>query len=188
MRDVDDLKLKVKAKLKPSRYRHTIGVLKFAVKLAETHHVDESKAKVAALLHDYCKYESDENILNFLKEHTIEIHPVILNKPNLGHGLMASILVKEAFGIEDTEITNAICHHTFGRLQMSKLEKIIYLADSLEENRQYEGVESFRETALQDLDKALFLVSSNTLIYELSRGHMVHENTVLMRNAYLEDV
>lgn len=182
MRDVDDLKEKVKAKLKPARYRHTLGVLKFAVKLAEIYHIDKTKAEVAALLHDYCKYETDECILDVLTTHSNNVHPVIKNQPNLGHGQMAAIVAKETFGIVDQDILNAILNHTFGDTGMSDLEKIIYLADNLEDNRQYDGIEVFREMALIDLNKTIVMVSENTIKYELQRGHMIHENTVIMRN------
>lgn len=186
MHTVDFMKEKVKNHLKPSRYKHTLGVMAFAIKLSKVHHISVEKAQIAALLHDYCKYETDENILNALRKEHLPIDHVIKNSPNLGHGQMAAIVARTVFDIDDEDILNAISHHTFGCVDMSDLEKIIYLSDSLEENRVYEGVEAFRSLAIKNLDQAIIAVSGHTMMYEISKGHMIHENTVLMRNALLE--
>lgn len=188
MYDLEYIQNKVKKHLKPSRYKHTLGVMHFAVHLAEIHGASVEKAQVAALLHDYAKYESDDNILTVFEEHGIPLHPVIRQKPNLGHAQVSAILATEVFHIHDEAIIKAISHHTFGCRDMSKLEKIIYLADSLEENRQYDGVETFRALARSDLNQAIIAVSGNTMQYELKKGHMIHENTVIMRNTLMEEV
>ena len=40
---------------------------------------------------------------------------------------------------------------------MTLLEKIIYMADYIEPNRDFEGVEKLRKLAYEDLDKAMAL-------------------------------
>ena len=185
MLDLNELKNSVKAHLKPSRYHHTMGVLKFAVKLAEVHNVDIYSAEVAALLHDYGKHVSDQDILSSMDDE--EKNSVILNCPNLGHGTYSAVLAEKKFKVTDHNILNAIRNHTFGRKGMSKLEKIIYLADSLEEGRSYEGIEKIRALALVSLDEALLLSCSSTLLFELKRGNMIHEKTIELRNALLEE-
>lgn len=187
MTDYEVINEKVENKLKPSRFKHTLGVMHFALELAELYQVNQQYAKIAALLHDYCKYETDTFLLEILESHGIPLHPVVRNKPNLAHGQVAAIVVQEEFGLHDEEVLKAISHHTFGAVGMTKLEKIIYLADSLEAGRVYMGVEEFRNLARTDLNQAIIAVSANTMIYELKHGHMIHENTVKMRNALMEE-
>ncbi len=184
---LEALQEQVRNHLKPSRYKHTLGVMHFALKLAKVHRVCEKKVSYAALLHDYCKYESDAVILEYLKTQNALIHPVIKNTPNLGHGFIAAHVARKEFNIQDDRVLKAIEHHTFGCPNMSDLEKIIYLADSLEENRTYDGIEQLRILAMRNLNTAIIAVSGQTMMYELSKGHMIHEHTVLMRNALLEE-
>ncbi len=69
---------------------------------------------------------------------------------------------------------------------MSTLEKIIYLADALEEGRSFEGVEQIRSTLYTDLDETVLSACENTLLFEIKRGNMIHVQTILMRNEILE--
>jgi len=183
---MNDLRTKVRNHLKPSRYNHTLGVCKLAIHLAKLYDVNEKDAEIASLLHDYCKYESDEAILETYRRMGKPICDVIKNHPNLGHGYMSAIIAKEQFNVSD-DIFHAIMNHTFGRAHMSMLEKIIYLSDALEEGRSYEGIEIIRELALKDINKALLMACQNTLIFELKRGNMIHVQTILMHNALVEE-
>ncbi len=183
---MNDLKTTVRNHLKPSRYNHTLGVCKLAVHLAKLYEVNEKDAEIASLLHDYCKYESDEAILETYRRTNKPICDVIKNHPNLGHGYMSAIIAKEQFGVSD-DIFHAIMNHTFGRPHMSMLEKIIYLSDALEEGRSYEGIEILRELVQKDINKALIMACQNTLIFELKRGNMIHVQTILMLNALVAE-
>ncbi|MCH4886669.1 HD domain-containing protein [Acidaminobacter sp. JC074] len=182
---IDKIREDVKNHLKPSRYRHTLGVCKLAVSLAKWYKIDLVQAETAALLHDYAKYASDLDILDTYKKHGRPISNVIRNHPNLGHGFVSAVISKDKYQVSD-QVYEAILNHTFGRPGMSMLEKIIYLADSLEEGRSYEGIDEVRSLLYKDLNKALLKTCENTLLYELKRGNMIHEQTILMRNDLLE--
>lgn len=174
-------------RLKPSRYQHTLGVRKMAIELAQIHDVNIEDAEMASLLHDYCKYESDQAILDTYTRTGKDICDVIKNHPNLGHGYMSAVVAREVFHVND-EVFHAIANHTFGKAHMSMLEKIIYLSDALEEGRQYPGIEVLRDLVKKDINKALLMACQNTLIFELKRGNMIHVQTILMHNALLEDI
>ena len=60
-------------------------------------------------------------------------------------------------------MVQAIRHHTTGKADMNLLEKIIYVADYMEPNRNFPGVEKLRELAFSDLDEALKLGLTMTL-------------------------
>ena len=60
-------------------------------------------------------------------------------------------------------VVNAIRHHTTGKANMSLLEKIIYVADYMEPNRDFPGVEALRQMAYTDISKALLMGLEMTL-------------------------
>jgi ribosome silencing factor RsfS/YbeB/iojap len=113
----------VKTHVDEYRYKHTQGVVKAIEKYALKYGADVKKAKIAAVFHDACKGQ------------------------NLGleHGKAAARIIRDEFGVEDEDIINAIANHTVGRVGMSLLEKVIKLADLLEENRTYEDCAKIRE-------------------------------------------
>jgi nicotinate-nucleotide adenylyltransferase len=65
---------------------------------------------------------------------------------------------------------SAIEHHTTGKADMTLLEKIIYVADYMEPNRDFPGVEQLRELAFSDIDAALKLGLEMTLQHLANQG------------------
>lgn len=104
------------------RYKHTLGVVKAAEKYAEKYGADVQKARIAAIFHDACKSDG-----------------------GLDHGELAAKLLKKKFKVEDEEILAAIANHTIGRPNMCLLEKVIKLADLLEEGRDYPDAPLLRQ-------------------------------------------
>ncbi len=98
---------------------------------------------------------SDNELLNIIKKHNINLDWISLKNLQITHGLVATIIMKEKMGIEDIDILNAVEYHTTGRNNMSVLEKIIYLADIIEPLRKFNGVEKLRKLAFIDIDKAM---------------------------------
>ncbi|HBT73842.1 MAG TPA: phosphohydrolase [Lysinibacillus sp.] len=95
----------------------------------------------------------------------------------LRHGPVGAYIAQSEFGITDDELLNAIRFHTTGRVGMSRLEKIIFVADMIEPNRRFDGVERLRKKAQKNLDKAMsacvrhtlaFLIDTKQPIYPLS--------------------
>ena len=56
--DINEMQSLLQTKLKPQRYAHCIGVMNTAVELAKRFNVDEKKAALAGLLHDWQKRRS----------------------------------------------------------------------------------------------------------------------------------
>ena len=82
--------------------------------------------------------------------------------PKTLHALTGSLVADRIFG-ENREVVAAIHSHTTGKADMNTLEKILYVADYMEPNRDFPGVEKLRELAFTDLDKALKLGLEMTL-------------------------
>jgi HD superfamily phosphohydrolase YqeK len=69
---------------------------------------------------------------------------------------------------------------------MDKLSSIIFIADYIEENRDYPGVEDIRAAAEESLEKAIIAGIDNTIRHVLDKGRLLHPQTVDTRNWALE--
>ena len=84
--------------------------------------------------------------------------------------------------VTDQEILRAIRLHTTAGEKMTKLDKIIYLADAIEDGRSYAGVLELRAVAMVDLDEALLLTIDKSIQYLIKRKNIVHPDTIMARN------
>ena len=109
----------------------------------------------------------------------------MLSSKALLHGPAGAEYAKRNFEISEN-VYNACFYHTVGRKNMSKLEKIIYLADMIEENRTQEGVDELRKLAETDLDKALLQGIKNTISYLTEKGAKIHKNSIEAMNYLLK--
>lgn len=178
----------IKENLKESRYVHTLGVADYAVKLAEINGVDKDKAEIAALIHDAAKYMDINDQMDILNRNGYIVDDVMKHTPQILHGPVSAFLAKELMGINDEDIFNAVMYHSTGRKNMTTLEKIIYIADYIEPNRDFPGVEEIRKETFENLDKGLLLGMSNSIIYVIKNGSMVHPLTIESRNYILSQV
>lgn len=166
----------VKEHLTEHRYQHTIGVMETAILLARQYEVDEKKAEIAAIFHDYAKFRPKEEMKQIIVAE--KMAPELLQyNSELWHAPVGAFLVEKEVGIVDMEILNAIKYHTSGRVGMSMLEKIIYLADYIEPGRQFPGVEEVRELAKKDLQLALIRAVQNTISFLMKKNQPVFPDT-----------
>lgn len=169
-------------KIGEKRASHSIGVMETAVKLAKVHNCDIEKARIAGLLHDCAKYSDTSYLLKSAKDFDIILDNIMLINTQLIHGPLGAKVAKFEFGITDDEILDAIRYHTTGRENMTILDKIIYIADYIEPNRDFPGVEEVRELAFKNLNKSLQIAMDNTIIFLLNQGKLVHLDTIKARN------
>lgn len=141
--------------LSEKRFTHSLNVAKAAQELAEFNHCDIEKAYIAGLLHDITKELPIEEQLKLLQIGNIELTEAEKASPALWHSTTAAVYAKENLGIEDEDILNAIRYHTSGRAGMSILEKVIYLADSISEERHYHDVDEVRAAAKRNLNEGV---------------------------------
>ena len=140
--------------LREKRAQHTLNVAKLAVELARMYGVNVQKAELAALLHDVMKQQPDSIMLHRARQSDI-IEKIDRKPMPVLHGFAASDFASREMGIEDQEILMAIKSHTCGRRNMTDLEKVIYLADMLSEERNFPEKEPLLALARQNLDKAM---------------------------------
>ena len=179
---LEEIRDYLKDNLKPARYGHTLGVVNTAIKLAEIYGEDKNKAEIAALCHDVAKNMSNDALRKIIDNENIILSIDEENTQELWHSIVAPVIARKVFEIEDEEILAAMRWHTTGKEDMTNLEKIIYLADLIEPSRMFEGVDEIRELAYKNLDSAMLKALTHTTIYLLTKGCAVDINSVKARN------
>ncbi|MCD7854377.1 MAG: nicotinate-nucleotide adenylyltransferase [Clostridiales bacterium] len=160
------IKRRLRTELKESRYIHTLGVAETSAELAKIFGEDEKKAYIAGLLHDCAKNFDREKTFALCEKYGVELDEVLKSQPDLIHPFLGSAVAKYEYGIEDSDILNAIKYHTTGRADMSSLEIIVYLADMIEPNRTpYEGLDKIRKLAYYDLKSAIAEALNQTIYF-----------------------
>ena len=174
---VEVMQEKLQSALSVKRYIHTMGVAEEAVRLAEIYgtYADRQKARVAGLLHDCAKDYPKELRQRFCKEYKIPVDDIMERQPDLIHPFLGAEVAKREYQIKDEDILNAIRYHTTGRANMSLLEKVVFIADYIEPNREkFEGLEEARRLAYLDLDMAMKFILEETIAFVKERGRLLH--------------
>ncbi|MEG2770529.1 MAG: bis(5'-nucleosyl)-tetraphosphatase (symmetrical) YqeK, partial [Oscillospiraceae bacterium] len=161
------------------RFTHTINVRDMAVEFAKKHGVNVEKAEISALLHDIAKEKTKDEMLLIFKENAIMAKDFEKKLFPIWHGPCAAIVAKTELGVDDAEILNAISCHSSGRINMTKLDKVLYLADMVSAERDYEGVDELRKLALCDLDKGMETALEMNIGFIKEKGKIVDEESIL---------
>lgn len=185
MDSIDKVKAHIEKNFTEKRRIHTYGVVKTALELAEIYGADPYKAELASLFHDLYR-GVPVNVLNYYVKH-LGLDKKYLDNPNLSHGKIAAEIIKRDYGITDNDIINAVSYHTTGRPNMSLLEKIIYIADAVEPNRNYPGVDKIRKIVKKDLDEACLTSLTNTINYITSEGIFLDDDTIKAKKYFEEE-
>ncbi len=151
MKDIEYIKEDLRKSIGEKLYIHCTNVMNTAFDLALNYKIPTDKAMIAGLLHDSGKLLNE-------------------NVGNLEHAVLGSEIAANKYGIDDIDVINAILYHTTGRENMTMLEKIIYLADKIEPNRRYDGVDTIRELAYTNIDEAIIKSLENTFEYLKSKN------------------
>lgn len=179
---------KLNTMLKPNRLAHSINVANCAVKLSEIYGCDTGKAYLAGLVHDCAKYFTKDQIDSYVKKYNIKLDPLEVNNISLSHSVIGSFVIRDVFNIQDMDIINAVRYHTTGRENMSTLEKIIFMADMIEEGRNFPGVDELRKLSFNgQLDKALITSFNNTIKFVIENNQLIHPRSVSARNYLMQE-
>lgn len=168
-----------------NRLKHILGVVEMAKYLALKYNCDPIKAQIAAYMHDYAKYDSIDEINNYL---SIEEKEECEKYSFLYHAYGSAYIYKKYIGNDD-DIFNAIYNHVFGRCNMSLLEQIIMISDYTEINREYDDCIACRNILLnKGLDEAILYSLENTIKHVKKKNAEPHPNQIEVYNEYLSKV
>ena len=186
--NIDVINNKIKEMLPQKRYRHSLNVANCAVKLSEIYGYDSKKSYIAGITHDCAKYLNKEEVKYYIDKYNITLDELEKDNLALSHSLIGSYIAKYEFGINDEDIINAIKYHTTGKEDMTLIEKIIYIADSIEEDRDFPGVDKLRDlTYSGKLDEALITSFNNTIKFVIDNNQLIHNRTVDARNYLIKN-
>lgn len=174
---------KVRSAMSEKRFTHVLGVEESAMDLARRYGADETKASLAALLHDYAKERPDEDFLSLIDDCDLDLD---LKKwgNNIWHGVVGSFIISQDFNLQDDEILRAIERHTVGAAEMSLLDKVLYVADYIEPGRNFPGVDEARRLSQIELDKAVAFETARTVAHLASKAQPIFPQTIETYNAF----
>lgn len=182
------IETKLKKVLSEKRYEHTLGVSFTSVCLAMKYGEDIDKARIAGLLHDCAKYLDDDKLISLCKKYDLGISESEKKSPYLLHGKVGALIARKKFQIEDEDIINAITYHTTGRIGMSLLEKIVFIADYIEPQREeIPNLALIRKTAFEDIDLCLIKIFENTFNYLKANNKEIDSTATEAYDYYLKE-
>ncbi|MBR2914534.1 MAG: bis(5'-nucleosyl)-tetraphosphatase (symmetrical) YqeK [Clostridia bacterium] len=173
-----------------SREKHIAGVVAAAemIRSEVFPHLDKEEVYTAAFYHDCTK---NEDQMHLLKEYGIEPADELLRSPAVIHAFTGAERLKKEGKSEN--IVNAVRYHTTGRPNMTEIEKIIFIADYIEENREYESCKNARneylknEKTVKSIDNLILKILKDTIEHLKEKGAYVYPLTIEAAEYYNEE-
>lgn len=159
--DYDKYEDLLRERLSKKRFQHSMNVAEESFKLAEHYGADKQRCYLAGMLHDIMKEDLPDKQRQAVLESGLDPDPAEIATPGLWHGIAGGYYVREVLGIDDAEVISAVRYHTVGCARMTLMEKIVFLADMISDDRHYKDVEKMRKFCYEDIDVAM----SVALIY-----------------------
>ena len=174
---------KEKSNMTEDRFEHCIGVSKTAQKLAELNHYDEDKAALAGFIHDYAKQVSVEDYREVIKTKGFDQDLLNWNR-SIWHGIVGTYFIQRDLKITDSEILTAVRRHTTADVEMTTLDKIVFMADYIEPGRSFPGVEEARKITYANLDKGVGYQLAHTLEFLIEKRDKIYPRTLDAYNVW----
>lgn len=189
MNDAEELLRAALAKMPQGLAEHVLRVADEADRLAKVHGVDRDAARIAALGHDILRGHSPARLLEVAAEQGFVADDVDLMEPILMHGPLAVAILSEQYGVMDADVLGAVAAHTTARPGMSRLQKLLFVADKIEPHKMGGRPEVIRvgDLAETDLDAAMLAYLDVHIAQAIERGWPLHPNTIAARNELLAE-
>ena len=166
-------------RLLEKRYIHSLNVADSARELARKYGADEEKAYFAGLVHDIMKNASEEEQLQIMEKGGIILSRTEKTNKKLWHAMAGECYLRIEKGITDEDILNAVRYHTTGRAGMSLLEKVVYIADYISVERDYDDVDVMRDLSLnKGLDEAALYALKFSFKSLSKKEKLIHTDSV----------
>lgn len=143
--------------LTPLRFQHSLNVASLAKQLAQIHHANPKLAELAGQFHDCAREYSVAKLKELAAQYQIKAEPFEWECPILLHSPVGAVLAQQIYGVTESSALSAIRWHSIGNVDMSLMEKILFVADYCSADRKFPEAVAVREVALKDLDHAVYL-------------------------------
>ena len=184
--EYEKIEKEVKEILSEKRFLHCVMVAKKAEELAIKYGENPEIAKIIGVAHDIAKEMTEEEYFDYIEKNNIEIDDIEKENVFLLHAKVGADICKKKFGFNE-QMQNAIKYHTVGNVDMDNMAKIIYIADKIEDSRDYEGVEIAREKTDIGLDEGMMFLLVRGIKKSLDKNKLVHPNSVNVYNRLMEE-
>lgn len=168
--------------LSEKRFIHSKNVAKCAKELAFKYGKDPEKAEIAGILHDITKELNPENQLQIIRSGGIILDDILQKTPKLYHAVSGMAYTRDTLGITDEGILEAIRTHTTGAANMPLLSKIIFIADFISDERDYDDVDIMRRESEISLENGMRYALSYVIRDLISNGRTVHPDALAAYN------
>lgn len=174
-------------KISEKRKNHIAGCVEMSFDLAQVYGLDPYKAVLTAKLHDFFREMDTLEIVELAKKMKVSISDFELKFPRVLHGKVAATYFSANGYLKDSEILEAIKHHTLGEAGIGNLAKLLFIVDAIEKYRTYEGVEDLRcEVKGKNLDEAYLLILKRTIIDMIRKNKILAPATIGAYNYMME--
>ena len=190
----DEMRQALQARVKASRYRHSLGVSQTAEQLARIYGVDQNEAAVAGLLHDWDKSLTGDELKRKAKKLKLADKEVREHATGVLHSWTAAATLRDEFPELSDTVLQAISRHTCGAVGMSDLDMVVFVADIIEPGRDFPDIEGLRaavgEVCLEELfyrtykANFMYLLSADMVVAPPSLD--VYNSLVVERKERLE--
>lgn len=191
--NLEQAKSWLRQRLSPERFEHSVGAHEKAVELAEKFRLpaeEQERAAIAGLLHDTAKLLSPHQLFDYCDQHHLPICDWDRQTPQTLHPFVGAELVRETFNLHDEDILNAIRFHTTGRAGMSRVEKLVYIADKIEGNTR-NPLYIQRMTSSLDfrnpwsIDLTMLYILDSTIQFLMEKHQIIHPRTIEAHNDFV---
>jgi len=189
--NLDAAKKWAKPRVTEKRFKHIEGVAAVGKEIAELAGEDEFLAELAGWLHDGCKEWKDKELVKAAQSYGLKLNDVEKANGHLLHGPVAAFVARDELNIKHQELLDAVAEHTLGKVGMTNLSKVVFLADCLEESRPKDFTDPIwnalknNPNKKADLDAAMLVACDLSLEHLLKSGRVIHLKTVDVRNYFL---
>ena len=179
----NELEVLLSERLKPARFRHTMGVAETAERLARKYGADPMRARLAGMLHDCAKSMDYDQMVALVKGNVPDLDDEELATEPVLHAPAGMLLARDEYGVRDPEILSAIRRHTLGDKNMTLMDAVIFVSDFIEPSRRpFAGLEDARAEAEKDIWSAARLCARLSGAFVESRGGKPHPRTAVWAN------
>lgn len=188
---LDAAKKWAKPRVTEKRFKHIEGVAAVGKEIAKLAGEDEFLAELAGWLHDGCKEWKDKELVKAAQSYGMKLNDVEKENGHLLHGPVAAFVVRDELKIKHQELLDAVSEHTLGKVSMTDLSKVVFLADCLEASRPQDFTDPIWNALKSnprrkaDLDAAMLVACDLSLEHLINSKRVIHIKTVDVRNYFL---
>lgn len=181
---VEQIQNYIKSVLSEKRYYHSVCVMEMCEELANIYGVNIEKAKKVGIAHDVAKEIPTLDKFKYMKENNLKVENIEKRYPTLLHSKIGADIAIKKFGFTE-EMGQAILAHTTAKEDMSMLSKILYIADWVGKDREFEDTYYLRELAKKDINKAILYSLDSIIKDKIETKEELHIDSILARNYLL---